>query len=175
MNYRAVSMLTMVAIMVVAATSVAPDPVAAAQQGSVSTTLLVHAVVVRNCTVVTSPVDFGNYDPLVANRTQPLDSTGTVTVECTKGVAPTVELDLGQNPDGTTRRMVGGPEFLMYELFSDPGHSNIWGTGNQGVVLPASPGIGGSPTQETIYGRVADGQNAAPGDYNDTVNVTVIF
>jgi len=171
MKLRAAFTLTLAAALLAAGPMPAP---AGAQQAS--TTLLVHAVVVRNCTVVTTPVDFGNYDPLVANRTQPLDSTGTVTVECTKGVAPAVELDLGQNADGTNRRMAGGAaEFLGYELYADPGHSNIWGTGTQGLSLPSSPGVGGTPAPQMIYGRVAGGQNVAPGDYNDTVNVTVIF
>jgi len=172
MKARTIFLLTLAAA-VVATASMTVVP-AAAQQAS--TTLMVHAVVVRNCTVLTTPVDFGNYDPLVANRTQPLDQTGTITVECTKGVAPTVELDTGQNPDGTNRRMAGGTaEFLGYELYSDAGRSTIWGTGTQGVTMPVSPGIGGSPTPQTIYGRVAAGQNVGPGDYNDTVNVTVIF
>jgi len=169
------AVIATVALVAIASSAIAPTSAEGQQGGSSTATLTVHAVVVRNCTVVASPVDFGNYDPLVANRTQPLDSMGTVTVECTRGTAPTVELDLGSNADGTTRRMSEGTEFLVYELYSDPGRTTIWGTGSQGVKLPASPGIGGGATPETIYGRIDAGQNAAPGDYNDTVNVTVIF
>ena len=169
------AMFATVALVAVASSAIAPTPAEGQQGGSATATLTVHAVVVRNCTVVATPVDFGNYDPLVAHRTQPLDSIGTVTVECTRGIAPTVELDFGSNADGSTRRMSSGTEFLMYELYSDPGRSSIWGTGSQGVPLPVSPGIGGGAQPETIYGRIDAGQNAAPGDYNDTVNVTVIF
>ena len=94
---------TLCAFCLLAAFMAIGSPVAApaiALQGQTSTTLLVHAVVVRNCTVVTSPVDFGNYDPLVANRTQPLDSTGSVTVE-------PIAMNAASHRSGKARR--GGP------------------------------------------------------------------
>jgi spore coat protein U-like protein len=48
----------------------------------------VSAVVVKNCTITTAPVAFGNYDSVAANATTPLDGLGTVTVACTKGRPP---------------------------------------------------------------------------------------
>ena len=49
--------------------------------------------VVKNCTITTAPVAFGNYDSVAANATAPLDGLGTVTVACTKGAAAKVGLE----------------------------------------------------------------------------------
>src|SRR6476659_5615792 len=73
-----------------------------------STSLTVNAVVVKNCTITTAPVAFGNYDSVAANATAPLDGLGTVTVACTKGAPAKVGLGAGANAQGTARRMVAG-------------------------------------------------------------------
>ena len=85
--------------------------------GTATATLTVTAHVIRNCMVSATPIAFGNYDPLVTHRTQPLDASGYVIVACTKGVAPTVELDVGANSQGVSRRMSSGGDFLSYEIY----------------------------------------------------------
>jgi spore coat protein U-like protein len=116
-----------------------------------STSLTVSAVVVKNCTITTAPVAFGNYDSVAANATTPLDGIGT------------------------TRRMAGAAaEFLLYELYKDTGHATIWGdTVDNALDIPAAPNR--NPRNFTVYGRVAAAQDAAVGNYTDTVVATVNF
>src|SRR5688572_26333093 len=45
---------------------------------SASASLTVTASVAKNCTISTTPVNFGAYDPVAANATAPLDGTGTI-------------------------------------------------------------------------------------------------
>jgi spore coat protein U-like protein len=140
-----------------------------------STSLTVNAIVVKNCTITTAPVAFGNYDSVAANATAPLDGLGTVTVACTKGAPAKVGLGAGANAQGAARRMVAGAtEYLSYELYKDAGHATIWGdTASTGLDVPAAPNR--NPRNFSIYGRVAAAQDATVGNYADTVVATVNF
>jgi spore coat protein U-like protein len=140
-----------------------------------STSLAVNATVVKNCTITTAPVAFGNYDSVAANATAPLDGIGTVTVACTKGAPAKVGLGVGSNGQGTTRRMLAAAaEYLTYELYKDTGRATIWGNGpDTGLDIPAAPNQ--TPRAFTVYGRVPQAQEAAVGAYTDTVVATVNF
>jgi spore coat protein U-like protein len=145
-------------------------------QGSVnSASLTVSANVTKNCTISTAPVSFGNYDPVAANATAPLDGTGSIIVTCTKGAVAKVGLNPGSNSEGTTRRMLGGTAaYLAYELYKDPSHTSIWGdTDTTGLDIPAAPNR--NPQTFPVYGRVAAAQDATVGSYTDTVVATVNF
>ncbi len=141
--------------------------------GSASTNLNVSASVVANCTISTADLGFGSYDPVVAHASSPLDGTGTVTIACTKGSVTTVDLGLGSNPSGTTRRMSDGTEFLTYELYQDSSRTVVWGSGastrNTGTAANKSP------QPFTVWGRIAAGQDVTVGSYTDTVLATVNF
>jgi spore coat protein U-like protein len=136
--------------------------------------LSVTATVVANCSIDTTTVAFGNYDPAVAHASSPLDGTGTVTITCTKGTTSTVGLDVGSNASGSTRRMSNGSDFLSYELYQNGGRTVVWG--NSGGDLHA-PGAAPSsaPRAITVYGRVTGGQDVGVGSYADTVVATVTF
>src|SRR5262245_9796185 len=73
--------------------------------GSATANLSTSASVANNCTISTSAVAFGSYDPVVANASANLDGTGSLTVACTKGANTTIGLDLGGNASGSTRRL----------------------------------------------------------------------
>src|SRR5438034_6642043 len=62
----------------------------AAQSGVSNSTLNVSMSVSNNCTITTSAVAFGAYDPVVANAAAPLDGTGSVIVACTKNTSATI-------------------------------------------------------------------------------------
>ncbi len=142
--------------------------------GSATSSLSVSATVASNCTISTSALSFGSYDPIVANATANLDGTGTVTITCTKGAVTTVGLDLGGNASGTTRRMASGTERLSYELYKDSSRSSVWG--NSGTDLNDT---GTAPSKAarafTVYGRIPSAQDVAAGSYSDTVTATVNF
>ena len=140
-----------------------------------STSLTVTASVSKNCTISTSAVNFGAYDPVAVNATAPLDGTGTVTVTCTKGAPAKVGLGTGSNPQGNTRRMAqGSAVYLIYELYRDTSRTTVWGdTADTALDIPAAPNR--NPRTYTIYGRVAAAQDATVGAYTDTVLATVNF
>jgi spore coat protein U-like protein len=127
------------------------------------------------CTVNTTSVNFGAYDPVVANAATPLDATGTVNVYCTTGTLATVSLDLGTHFTGTTRRMLAGAaNFLTYEIYRDAARTVVWNTVNTNS---------GTSTSKTIainngfiaYGRIPSGQDVTMGAYGDTLLVTVNY
>jgi spore coat protein U-like protein len=156
-----------------AVVSIAAESRLMGQQATAS--LTVTASVSKNCTITTSPVAFAAYDSVAANATTPLDATGKVTISCTKGATATVGLGLGSNAQGQTRRMTQGPAaFLTYELYQDAGHATVWGnTVNDSLPIPAAPNR--NPRDFTVYGRVAQAQDATVGNYTDTVVATVNF
>ena len=137
--------------------------------------LSVTATVTNNCTISTTPVAFGSYDPVVANATANLDATGSVVVACTKGATATVGLAVGANGTGSTRRMKdAGANYLSYELYQESARSTVWG--NSGSAL-LSPGAAPSKAARTfpVYGRIAGNQDIPAGSYSDTVVATVNF
>ena len=139
-----------------------------------STNLSVSATVTKNCTISTSPVAFGSYDPVGVNATADLAGTGSVTVTCTKGAGTRIDLGLGANASGTTRRMAGGTDYLTYELYSDSGHTTVWGSGAAaGNTIGAAPNK--NPRTVTVYGLVPAGQDVGAASYADTVLATINF
>jgi spore coat protein U-like protein len=136
--------------------------------------LNISATVNKTCTITTTPVAFGAYDPVVTHATAPLDAQGTVVVTCTKGAGTRIDLGLGGNALGSVRRMAGATEFLTYELYQDSGHTIVWGSGaTNGNTIGAAP----SRAARTIdvYGRVPGGQDVAADSYTDTVVATINF
>jgi spore coat protein U-like protein len=137
--------------------------------------LAITANVAANCTISTSPVAFGAYDPLVANLAAPLDATGGVSVACTKGSVPTIGLDVGSHPSGPARRMLGATsgDFLTYELYQPGGYVTVWGTGGAAYTAAAAPNR--NARSFTVNGRVPANQDVGTGNYGDSVLATVNF
>ena len=157
--------------------------------GSVSTwadvdtdNLLVSASVAATCTISTTPVAFGAYDPTSVTD---LDGSGAVTVLCTNGTAGYVTLSEGANADaGSTaavplRQMAGGAGGtgrLAYHLYSEATRTDVWGnTGTTGLNHNGD----GTSTALTVYGTIPASQNVIAGSggtaYADTVVATVTF
>jgi spore coat protein U-like protein len=136
--------------------------------------LSVTATVAKNCSITTTAVAFGSYDPVVANAATPLDGTGSVVVTCTKGAGTRIDLGLGSNASGSVRRMLGGTDLLTYELYTDSGRSTVWGSGaGAGQTIAAAPNK--NPRTFTVYGRVPAGQDVGAASYADTVVATINF
>lgn len=149
-----------------------------AQAQTATDNLAVSADVTASCTITTTALAFGNYDPVVAHASTPLDGTGTVTVACTTGSPVTITLGQGANPDASStaiaplRRLINGVDFLNYSLFSDAGRTAVWGDDLTVDVETTGTGIA---EDHTVYGRIAAGQNMPAGAYTDTVVATVTF
>ena len=160
---------------------------APASTGNAQQNLAVTASVAANCTISTSAVAFGAYDPVVANASTALNGTGSVTIACTKGSTPNITLDLGANFVSTQRNMKitgGGTDVLGYQLYQPPNTtpgtacsfpgSTVWGTSVAQTFTPtASTGKAGRTYN--VCGTVSAGQDVSVGSYQDTVVATVNF
>jgi spore coat protein U-like protein len=139
---------------------------------SASAQVKVTTTVVKRCTVTSTDVAFGSYDPVAANSTAPLDGTGSLVVTCTRGTPATIGIDAGTN--GSRRMTNGTASFLTYELYKDTGRTQVWGdTGAAAATVPPAPSI--APRTITVYGRVPQTQDVTPGSYLDQVVATINF
>lgn len=156
------------------AVSVVWFPAPAAAQ-SATATLNVSATVTNNCTISTTALAFGSYDPVAAHASTNLDGTGTVIIACTRGAAATIGLNTGSNASGSTRRMANGTEYLTYEVYKENARTNVWGNSG-GALYDAGTAPSSAPQTFTVYGRVPAGQNGAiAGSYADMITATVNF
>lgn len=138
----------------------------------------VTASVTNNCTIASTTLAFGAYDPLVAHASTPLDAAGAVDITCTKGSATTIGLSAGShsaNASGTTRAMSNGAGgYLSYEIYQNAGRSALWG--NSGTDLFTPPVAPSKATRSfPTFGRVPAGQDPDTGAYTDTITATVNF
>lgn len=122
------------------------------------------------CTVgASSTVAFPTQGLLTADT----DATGTVRVTCTNSTVYSIGIDTGANPSGATRRMkhASAAVYVAYELYADAGRTTVWGTAGAAV---AGTGTG-SQQAYTVHGRVPGQTTPAPGNYSDTVAITVTY
>lgn len=139
-----------------------------------SSTLSVDATVTANCTVSTSPIAFGSVNPISGAN---VDASGGITVTCTNGTGWTAAAGVGTGTGAsfTSRRMKNGSNLLSYNIYTDSARSSVWGDGSGSTATIGNTGTG-SAQSVTVYGRVSSGQTSVPpGDYADTVSVTVTY
>ena len=143
--------------------------------------LTLSATVINNCTISTTPVAFGNYDPLSAAVN---NASGTVVIACTKN-APLVTITLlNGNNFVVTRRMTDGTNFMDYEIYQPPSTvagaactwvtPQRWGTAGAEIFTPTAPPTMAARTYN-VCGQIAAGQDLAAAVFNDTVTATVNF
>lgn len=156
----------------------------------VTAVLGISATINANCTISTSAVSFGRYESLQANATVPLNGAGSVSIACTKGSAPRITLDLGQNASGERRQMAlaaagsPGSDRLYYELYQPPSAtpgsgcsfpgSVAWGSAATQALVP-SPPVNRAARTYSVCGTIPAGQGVGMGSYADTVVATVNF
>lgn len=148
------------------------------QAGTATDNLAVTATVPTSCVIAGGTLAFGDYDPIVTNVAAPLDASTGITVTCTTGSAVSITLGQGVTPDGAStatvplRQLANGSGRLGYLLYSDAGHSTVWGDNVSNAV--SDTGVG-TAHRLTVYGEIAGGQNPIPGAYTDTVIATATF
>jgi len=140
-----------------------------------------------DCTISTTPISLGTYDPLAGGA--PLDSTGTVRVQCSAttileglfGVNVSIALSQGSSGSYAARTLRQAPASTMqYNLYTSAARTTVWGNGSGGTGTVGGA-VGGlfsgqpSPRNFTIYGRVPPGQDPRLGPHSDTITVTVTF
>lgn len=136
---------------------------------SATATIAVSATVRRNCTIATTPLAFGSYDPVVGNANTPLDGTATVTIACTMGTPASIGLDIGANAAATQRRLTNGSAaYLNYQMFLDSGYSTVWVTDTTNQ-LDAGTAPSKTPRAFPVYGRIPAAQDVPIGPFSNAV------
>jgi spore coat protein U-like protein len=123
-------------------------------------------------------VAFGSYNQLSSS---PLDSTGTITVQCSEDSGPlavlgyTILLSAGQSGSFAPRKMASGANRPGYNLYTDDARLLVWHTCASGTVTvsgAASLRLTGKSVDTanfTVYGRVPGGQNVPAGSCSNTI------
>ena len=174
MTNRLSTLRKSLAAMLAASLAIGAAPALAA---TATASVNVTATVISSCIASGTSLNFGSaIDPTSASV--PLDTTATLTVQCTSTTPYSVALNAGTNAGGnanfTARSVRNGIKTLGYQLYTDSLRAVVWGDGTN-LTAPVV-GLGtGSNQSLTIYGRLPSLTGAAPGTYTDTVTVTVTY
>jgi spore coat protein U-like protein len=132
-----------------------------------------------SCTITSTAISFGNYDPLSATA---LASTGTLGFSCNFGVSLgginfTISLAPGGSGTYATRTLKSGSNTLNYNLYTTVLDTTVWGDGTSGTatVTASYPFTNAPPVNVTVYALIPAQQNAISGSYSDSITATVTF
>ncbi|MBA8880828.1 Csu type fimbrial protein [Phyllobacterium myrsinacearum] len=133
----------------------------------------VHITIESSCVVVSaSDMTFANTGVITAN----VDSTSTLSVQCTNTTPYSIGLNIGTGSGATVavRKMTGpAAATINYSLYSEATRTTVWGN------TPTTDTVAGTGTGAaqpyTVYGRVPPQTTPATGTYNDTITVTVNY
>lgn len=153
-------------------TSAPEDCTQSPSRGSVSFYFDASAAVPNNCRIgLATDLDFGTHSPQPAVR----DSTSTIIVRCPAGTPWSLGLGNGANNVAGVRRMQSASgSYALYELYKDVARSQRWGSAGPDLVTGVGQGIA-TPQISTVYGRVPLQSPMAPGNYQDSIIVTLTY
>ena len=144
--------------------------------------LSVSADINASCTISTTDLSFSAYDAIVANASQDLTETATISTNCTTGsigIGDHPSFSRGRGPgSGTIRNMAneGSTSYLRYEIYADASHTIVWNYSQVSMSSVASVTGTGASQDMTVYGKVFQNQkDAAAGSYTDTVLIGVYY
>jgi len=140
-----------------------------ANSATVTDNLAVSATVAGACTINSvANLDFGAYTNVQS------DTTADINYTCTTPLtSASVNLGNGNNYSAN-RRLESGGNYLTYTLYSDAGRTVAW-TSDAGDDQDITANINSTPTNITVYGRIAAGAGTTAGTYSDSVVVTVTY
>jgi len=148
------------------------------QAATTTATFTVSATVDSQCqSISANALSFGNYNPASATDN---DAQATFAVRCTSGTPIVVSLNKGTTTGGTiAQRLLGSgttDTFLNYNLYTATGRSLVWGeTAGTNTMSETGTGLG-TDVSFTVFGRIPAGQsNIKPGNYADTITITVTY
>jgi len=142
-----------------------------AKAATATSTFQVQINIQAACTIASATdMNFGNVGVLSSN----VDSTSTITVQCTATTPYSISLNAGLHGGSvTTRQMSGAGGVVNYSLSRDAARTLNWGE-TIGTDTLAGTGAG-SAQAFTVYGRVQAQATPSPALYTDTVTVTVTY
>lgn len=133
-----------------------------------------------SCAVESAGLLFGTYNPFQGT---PNDSVGTISLSCSGAagneIVYVVRIGPGSSgtPNSRTMRSSSG-RILVYNLYTDPARSLVWGDGTGGTRVLADAltlrGMG-QTRRYPVFGRTFERQNVSPGVYTDSLVITVEF
>lgn len=122
------------------------------------------------CQQLSATLTFGPTPYNVYNATD-TTQVGTISYKCPPPLTPVVSLSASANGAYRPRQMTSGASTLNYEIYFDPGMTVVWGVGPDSQAVPS----GGGTSTVQMYGRIFAQQDAAVGNYTDTITVTFNF
>lgn len=147
-----------------------------AQAAEKTTTFLVTANVLENCTITAGDLDFGDW---TVDTDVEVDST--ITVRCTANTDYVVNLSGGTTTGNVLdREMTGaGATNVNYNLYTDVARTNVWGNGAGGTFNLGGIGAGmGVAQQLLVRGQLLASANVGlveAGVYTDTITATIVY
>jgi spore coat protein U-like protein len=146
-----------------------------AHAASKTASINVSVTIVGECTVLTAQaLNFGTN--VSAGFSAPVDALSNLEVTCAANTPYSITLNGGLNAGGSiiNRRLKAGAAVLDYGLYTDSNRSTPWGDGTAGAKVS---GIGdGTKKTVPVYGQLkVPGSAPAPGNYLDTVTVTLTY
>lgn len=144
----------------------------AAEAATSTATLGVSVTIAATCAASASTMNFGS----IASGPADVDSTGTITVTCTKNAAFNVGLNAGQGSTLVTARKMKNTsttDLLNYSLYRDAARTLNWGS-TVGTDTLAGTGTGAAQSIP-VYGRIPGGQVVPAGSYGDTISLVVTY
>jgi spore coat protein U-like protein len=145
----------------------------------------VSSTVSASCSVSTSPLSFGAFNPSSGTATS---AAGVVTLGCTTGSIPKIALDSGANASGAQRRLLlsGGNaatagETINYSVFQPSafdgsgtcGGSTPWVSG---TAYPTTAATSATARNFSVCGVIPTGQTGTKiGSFSDSLTATITF
>jgi spore coat protein U-like protein len=131
--------------------------------------LTVKAKVVGECTLTGGTLDFGTY---MSGQDSTRDRQTTIGLDCPPGLSVTVMMSGGNNQGADSfRNMAGSGDLLKYQLYTDSARTQVWSSGTTGG--KRINGTAGGNEAHTVFGHVPSNQVVDPGNYADTVLITL--
>jgi spore coat protein U-like protein len=158
-----------------------------AHAGSATQNLAVSASVAQKCTVTTTGVSFGAYDPVTNNASTALTASGSLAVKCTKSsTGVVIALSQGANYSSGRRMTDGGSNYLTYELYQPSATTpaatcsysspTVWDDSTHKLTPSGVTWSASTAATFNVCGSIPGGQDvAAAASYSDTVVATVEF
>ncbi len=148
-----------------------------------NTTIIANYVVPSLCQLdSTSNVDFGNIND-ISTTSRDYTAQGAVNTTCNYGTPYSIYLGDGNNRiAGGFRRMANASsQYIPYQLYQNSTYSTVWDTTGGVITVGGAGGVsktGSGTAQSTnVYGKIPQGTtiSAIPGNYSDTIVVTVTY
>jgi spore coat protein U-like protein len=121
------------------------------------------------CAASAGALGFGNYTGVV------VQAQATLTTTCSLSTPYTIALAGGSNLNGVQRQMSDGlSHYIPYFLYSNSSRTTSWGDGTALGATVAGTGTGVAQSL-TVYGSTGAQSALPPGNYSDSVVMTVSY